>query len=407
LEAVKTAQREMLALTEDLDNDSKSSEFLLWVQREQDRLQGIVDSEGGIEAAVRECEDVLDHQILGYVTLQYDSKFKTDMKMDEILKDESVKAKIDAWWREGNMDAIHAFEEATVRGTAELVHNIVDCRLLTGLLIGDIHIIKERFNGSRTGLWMKLSSEFWRWYCIGMLRKNEKASRSDTVAIKGDFAVDLTNGDLVQIDGRLSDNSGVYLKQQSLGKHGYYVNGDMYDVANRFTAWRGYCRKSKYLNKAKGETRFCRVNCNIDQDPQDNEVAACKTDYDHWLGYLFNSIFAGWRCHHAVNQQFHHIRFHVKKWLCPQKYGERYAAEQKDRQWPSFSGAQPVSLTERKKGEFFQSRYFLDWFKEQQEQNLEIGDGMDVEVDVDGTDVDVDGMDVDVDVDGMDVDDSI
>jgi hypothetical protein len=287
--------------------------------------------------------------------------------MGESLEEKTVPQMVNDWWESEDLASIHSFEADTVRTTAKLVHNIVDCRLLTDIVSGEIGVSMQ---DGHIGLWKKLPKHLLRWYCIGMMRKHKKTSRVDKVEILGDHVVDLTNGDIASVNGgkggrveggvflRLHQSNEAYLhvllngcpgrknrkpvfvRVHHLITYSMDQDGHMFDVAHRFSAYRGYCHK---------RLGHIRPTCNLDQDAQDTVGGACKTDVDHWLGYGFNCIYALWRCHHSVNRWFHHIRENEAKWMAPHVPDEKYAEERKDRQFPSWYDNLVPTLTELKR----------------------------------------------------------
>jgi len=267
----------------------------------------------------------------------------------------------------GDMDSVREYQKQTAVTTMILVRNIVDCQLFVGLVSGLIRMGEGK--EGHIGFWTKLPEWILRWYCIGTMRQNDKTSRADKVQLKGTHVVDLTTGDCASItggrypkvrlhnvqsdpNGNRAEGSYKYVQFTKADGSGEEVSvmvhhlivyafdnlGQLYEWANKWTVWRGYLDKSKKT--------FSRPTCNLDQDAQDTVGGACKTDVDHALAYLFNCLYALWRCHHAVNQWFHQIRMTEKNWLhCP--VDEPYLVSAADRGLPSFKKDLLKTLEER------------------------------------------------------------
>lgn len=118
------------------------------------------------------------------------------------------------------------------------------------------------------------------------------------------------------------------------------TDGNLFELPQRWTVFRGYFGKRDRV--------FSRPKCNLDQDAQDTIQGSCKTDVDHTLGYLFNCLFALWRCHHSINQQFHHVRLGNESWMHGQ-VDEPYSSDPKGRDYPSFAGSPLKTLAEKVK----------------------------------------------------------
>jgi hypothetical protein len=117
----------------------------------------------------------------------------------------------------------------------------------------------------------------------------------------------------------------------------------LFDLVHRFTTFRGYWSRKSHA--------FCRPrdNCmevknDLDQDG-DGLASVCKTDGEHTLGYMFNSLWSLWKTHHAVNSWMHHIRSRAGCWLHPY-IKEKYAEAQEDRAYPAFYKTLPKTLVE-------------------------------------------------------------
>ena len=151
----------------------------------------------------------------------------------------------------------------------------------------------------------------------------------------------------VQIICEKKDGSGnvkMHFKKHHLVTYALDPSNCLFEQVQRFTAFRGYWNR--------GLRTFTRPkdNCSelpetIEQDGDGGLLAACKTDCDHTLGYLFHSLWGLWKSHHSVNQQLHLIRGRAGCWLHPY-IKEEYANAQEDRGRPSFYKSSPKTLSE-------------------------------------------------------------
>jgi hypothetical protein len=117
----------------------------------------------------------------------------------------------------------------------------------------------------------------------------------------------------------------------------------LFDSVQRFTVFCGrFGRQTRKFGRPKD-------NCLEVQEMEDSDgdtlLSVCKTDGEHMLGYRFNSLWALWKCHHAVNNWFHHFRQQAGEWLHPY-INEEYAEVPGDRAMPSFYESLPKTLSE-------------------------------------------------------------
>ena len=107
---------------------------------------------------------------------------------------------------------------------------------------------------------------------------------------------------LVRIKARDKKTLSVTVAVHHLIIHAIDPEGQLYEQVQKWTA---------VCEHKTADNRFVRPNCNSEIDPVDSIEGACKTDVDHTLGFLFNSVYyALWRCHHSIG-----MRLLMKLWM--------------------------------------------------------------------------------------------